>query len=140
MPKKLTVKRKWEDETSATIEIYDGKKLVGKINYEVSFPRVWGKPPPGVGEILDTIIYEKEYRSRGILADLVEGILCDMKCKGAATVKVATPEKKIWSRFGFQETGPRHGMVGMERKLEDMECVCRVLELVKKDSKVLREV
>lgn len=121
----LAVARRWEDESSAIVKIYDDKVEIGKINYEVD---------GDVGRVIDTIIYEKKYRGRGIIAQLIEGILCDMKCKGAKKVEVSTPEKRIWSRFGFKETGPSMGQIGMERSLKDLECDCmsRVVSLIEK--------
>lgn len=125
----IIIERQYDATDTSKLNFIDQstKKVIGYINY-----KVWDIPViledgneimEDQGRISDMVL-DEDYQKMGILTDIIDRVLCDLKCKGAekrVTLSSQCPPK-VWEKFGFRKTDEESSH--MERDITNLKCVC----------------
>jgi len=128
----LSAYKSYDSNISSKIQFYDDKneKIIGHIIYNI-----WEKEDTGH---IASAFLDEEYRGIGIINQILPKVFCDMKCKLPTIKKIHlhASSPKIWTRFGFHETGET-GEGNMIKEFPDIvcECRCEIDKLIEDDIK-----
>jgi hypothetical protein len=128
----IIIMRKYDTGDSTQIRFYDSPtgllqdaKQIGFINYGVdsSFNEDFtGREYKGM--IWDTLLSEG-YTGKGLIEQIMPSVFCDIKCRGADSIRANTPNPKIWDRFGFEKKGMMGDFFIMKKDISNLKCDCK---------------
>ena len=130
----ITVYKRYDTPASAGIRFFDedtgkeiGYAIYGVEKHWVSHKGKEVQEPQG--RIYDMVL-DKPYRRKGILTQILPGILCDLKCKGVKkTVALFDASDGAWSKFGFKKK-PNSKDLYLDINRIKCECMSKAVRLV----------